>query len=163
MGPFPFVKFTLLMGLLMTYSFVSLGRCASWLLLLFSDQRALQQSAPPAFVQNAVLLWQRPMLVFRSGHRSRNVPNQIHRYESTRVLMSVVEQWIRQWFVLTVKFSLKNHTECGVRGEVLRLEGALGDRFVQPPAAQSRPSDGRLLRTPRRVGWADVSKGFISC
>lgn len=97
-GPFPFVKVTFLTGLMMTYPFLSLGRCASWILLLYSDQRALWQSAPPASVQNAVLLWQRPVLVCRCSRRSWNVPHQIHRYEPTCILKSVVEHWVRQWF-----------------------------------------------------------------
>lgn len=107
MGPFPFVKVTFLIGLMITYPFLSLGRCASWILLLFSDQWAMRQSAPPAFVQNAVLLWQWPMLVFWCSHCSWNVPDQIHRYEYTCILLSVVEHWIKQWFSFVSNLFIK--------------------------------------------------------
>lgn len=55
-GPFPFVKATFLPGLTITHPFLSLGRCAPWVLLLHAEQWALWQSAAAAAVQDAVLL-----------------------------------------------------------------------------------------------------------
>lgn len=147
------MKVRFLIGLMITYPFLSLARCASWILLLFSDQRALRRSAPPAFVQNAVLLWQRPMLVFWCSHRSWNVPDQIHRYESTCILMSMVEHWIRQWFSFVSNVFVKE------LHRMVEAGGALGDRSVQHPCSKQRllwrvvqdPQEARASRHKQRI------------
>lgn len=121
MGPVFFVKVTFIIELMIMYPFFSLGRCASWILLLFPDEWALQQSAPPAFVQNAVLLWQWPMLVFWCSWCSWNVSDQIHWYESTCIL-SVIEHWIRQPFsFISNIFVTGSHTTVEARRHIERL------------------------------------------
>lgn len=97
-GAFPFVKPTFLIELIVTHPFPSLGRRAPWILLLHAEQRALWQSAAAAPVQDAVLLWQRPLLVFCSCHCSRNVSHQIHWYEPIWTLISMLEHSISSGF-----------------------------------------------------------------
>lgn len=128
------MKATLLIELMVTHAFPSLGRRAPWILLLHAEQWALWQSAAAAPVQDAVLLWQRPLLGHCSRRRSGNVPHQIHRYEPASPLISVPQHWIStdlfSLVFLAVMFSVRNCTEW------LRLKGTLADCLVQLPCSK---------------------------